>query len=115
MNAVHMMASQGGVAVGGVIWGAAATSLGLGTTLVGGALLLAASLTLAVPLSINFAHDLNLDPAPLKTFSPYEIIIIFYFLSRNLIFVISWRKFGRRDWVESRKITLCRHWIAANL
>ncbi len=67
MNAVQMMASQGGLAVGGVLWGAAATSLGLGTTLLGGALLLTASLALAVPLSINFADGLNLDPAPLKT------------------------------------------------
>jgi MFS family permease len=66
MNAVHMMASQGGVAVGGVIWGAAAASLGLGATLVGGALLLTASLALAIPLSINFAHGLDLDPKPLK-------------------------------------------------
>jgi len=66
MNAVHMMASQGGVAVGGVIWGAAAASLGLGATLVGGAFLLAASLALAIPLSINFAHRLELDPKPLK-------------------------------------------------
>jgi MFS family permease len=67
MNAVHMMASQGGVALGGVLWGGAATSLGLGPTLVGGALLLTASLTLAIPLSINFAHSLNLDAAPLET------------------------------------------------
>jgi MFS family permease len=66
MNAVHMMASQGGVAAGAVFWGAAATSFGLGPTLVGGALLLTASLALAIPLSINFAHSLNLDPAPLK-------------------------------------------------
>jgi hypothetical protein len=66
MNAVHMMASQGGVALGGVLWGGAATSVGLGPTLVGGALLLTASLTLAIPLSINFAHSLNVDPAPLK-------------------------------------------------
>jgi predicted MFS family arabinose efflux permease len=66
MNAVHMMASQGGVALGGVLWGGAATSLGLGPTLVGGALLLTASLTLAIPLSINFAHSLNLDAAPLE-------------------------------------------------
>ena len=71
MNAVHMMASQGGVALGGVLWGWAATSLGLGQTLVGGALLLTASLTLAIPLSINFAHSLNLDPAPLKN-RPHE-------------------------------------------
>src|SRR5271166_6334705 len=66
MNAVHMMASQAGVALGGVLWGWAATSLGLGPTLVGGALLLTASLTLAIPLSINFANSLNFDPAPLE-------------------------------------------------
>ena len=67
MNAVNLMASQGGVALGGVLWGGAATYVGLGPTLVGGALLLTASLTLAIPLSINFASSLNLDPAPLKT------------------------------------------------
>jgi MFS family permease len=66
MNAVHMMASQAGIALGGILWGGAATSLGLGTTLMGGALLLTASLALAIPLSINFAHSLNLDPAPLE-------------------------------------------------
>jgi MFS family permease len=69
MNAVNLMASQGGVAFGGVLWGGAATYVGLGPTLVGGALLLTASLTLAIPLSINFASSLNLDPAPLKTTS----------------------------------------------
>jgi MFS family permease len=69
MNAVNLMASQGGVALGGVLWGGAATYVGLGPTLLGGALLLAASLTLAIPLSINFASSLNLDPAPLKTTS----------------------------------------------
>jgi MFS family permease len=66
MNAVHMMASQGGVALGGILWGGAATSFGVGRTLVGGALLLTASLALAVPLSINFAHSLKLDPAPIN-------------------------------------------------
>ena len=65
MNAVHMMASQGGVAVGGILWGAAAIWFGVGATLVGGGFLLAASLALAVPLSINFAHGLNLDSDPL--------------------------------------------------
>jgi predicted MFS family arabinose efflux permease len=35
MNAVNLMASQGGVALGGVLWGAAATYVGLGPTLVG--------------------------------------------------------------------------------
>jgi hypothetical protein len=66
MNAVHMMASQGGVALGGILWGEAATSLGLGRTLIGGALLLTASLALAIPLSIDFAQSLDLEPAPLE-------------------------------------------------
>jgi MFS family permease len=66
MNAVHMMASQGGVALGGILWGQAATSLGLSPTLLGGALLLTASLALAVPLSINFAYALDLELRPLK-------------------------------------------------
>jgi predicted MFS family arabinose efflux permease len=66
MNAVHMMASQGGVALGGIIWGWSATSFGLGKTLVGGAILLVFSLVLAIPLSINFAYSLELDPAPLE-------------------------------------------------
>ncbi len=67
MNAVHMVASQGGVALGGVLWGWSANSLGLGTTLFGGAILLTASLVLAIPLSINFAQTLNLDPEPLES------------------------------------------------
>ncbi len=67
MNAVHMVSSQGGVALGGILWGWSATSLGLGNTLIGGAILLTASLVLAIPLSINFAHSLNLDPEPLES------------------------------------------------
>jgi len=70
MNALHMMSSQGGVALGAIVWGAAAASWGLRVTLVGGALLLTVSLALAIPLSIDFAHDLDLDPAPLK--APHE-------------------------------------------
>jgi MFS family permease len=66
MNAVHMMVSQGGAALGGILWGGSTTYLGLGQTLVGGAILLSASLALAIPLSINFAHSLKLDPAPLE-------------------------------------------------
>jgi hypothetical protein len=62
-----MVASQGGVALGGILWGWSATSLGLGNTLIGGALLLAASLALAIPLSINFAHSLNFAPSPLES------------------------------------------------
>jgi MFS family permease len=74
MNAVHMVASQGGVALGGILWGWSATSLGLGHTLLGGAFLLAASLVLAIPLSINFAHSLNLDPAPLESAHDFPLV-----------------------------------------
>jgi MFS family permease len=67
MNAVHMVASQGGVALGGILWGWSATILGLDKTLIGGAILLTVSLVLAIPLSINFAHSLNFDPAPIES------------------------------------------------
>jgi Transmembrane secretion effector len=73
MNALHMMASQGGVALGAIVWGAAAASLGLRVTLVGGALLLMVSLALAIPLSIDFAHGLDLDPAPLKAAHEFSL------------------------------------------
>jgi Transmembrane secretion effector len=66
LNAVYMMASQAGVALGGILWGGAATAVGLRFTLGGGALLLMASLALALRLSINFAQGLNLDPEPLE-------------------------------------------------
>jgi MFS family permease len=62
MNALNMMASAAGVALGGILWGWSATSLGLSQTLVGGAILLTVSLVLAIPLSINFAQSLNFDP-----------------------------------------------------
>ena len=58
---------KAGLRIGGILWGWSATSLGLSNTLIGGAILLTASLILAIPLSINFAHALNLDPAPLET------------------------------------------------
>jgi len=66
MNAVHMMVSQGGIALGGVLWGWAATAFGVETALLGGAILLVGSLVLILPLSINFAQNLELDPAPLR-------------------------------------------------
>jgi MFS family permease len=66
MNAVHMMVSQGGIALGGVLWGWAATAFGVETALLGGAILLVGSLVLIMPLSINFAQKLELDPAPLR-------------------------------------------------
>jgi MFS family permease len=73
MNALHMMASQGGVALGAVIWGTAAASLGLSRTLGGGALLFTISLALAIPLSIDFTHVLALDTAPFKAAQDFPL------------------------------------------
>jgi MFS family permease len=63
MNATHIMLSQGGMALGGLIWGGAAASLGVKFTLLAAAALLLSSLALAFPLSIDFTGKLNFDPA----------------------------------------------------
>jgi Bacterial protein of unknown function (DUF894). len=61
--------SQGAMALGGVVWGAAAAILGLYPTLIGGAVLLSISLILAIPLSINFTGKLEFDPGSVTSFS----------------------------------------------
>lgn len=63
MNATHIMLSQGGMALGGLVWGGAAASLGAQFTLLAAAALLLSSLALAFPLSIDFTGTLNFDPA----------------------------------------------------
>jgi MFS family permease len=67
MNATHIMLSQGGMALGGLIWGGSAASLGVKFTLLAAAALLLSSLALAFPLSIDFTGKLNFDPAPPTT------------------------------------------------
>jgi MFS family permease len=62
MNATHIMLSQGGMALGGIVWGATAATMGIQVALWAAAILLLASLGLAFPLSINFAEGLNFDP-----------------------------------------------------
>src|ERR1700752_1799743 len=47
MNATHIMLSQGGMAMGGLVWGGSAASLGLPFTLLAAAVLLLSSLALA--------------------------------------------------------------------
>jgi predicted MFS family arabinose efflux permease len=69
MNATIIMVSQGAMALGGVIWGCAATNAGASYTLLGAAILFLISLSLAAPLSINFTGTLNFDPAPVTSFS----------------------------------------------
>jgi hypothetical protein len=59
MNATVIMISQGAMALGGVIWGSAASLAGASYTLVGAAVLFLTSLLLARRLSINFAGNLE--------------------------------------------------------
>jgi predicted MFS family arabinose efflux permease len=69
MNATVIMVSQGAMALGGVIWGCAATKAGTSYALLGAAILFLISLVLAAPLSIDFTGKLNFDPAPVTSFS----------------------------------------------
>jgi MFS family permease len=69
LNATVIMVSQGAMALGGIAWGTAAAILGVDHTLIGGAVLLFISLILAIPLSINFTGNLELDPASVTSFS----------------------------------------------
>jgi MFS family permease len=58
MNATVIMISQGAMALGGVIWGAAAGIAGASFTLLGAAALFLTSLLLALRLSINATRNL---------------------------------------------------------
>lgn len=58
MSATVIMASQGGIAVGGIVWGFSSQLAGLDVTLIVAAVTLALSLLLAIPLSINFTTSL---------------------------------------------------------
>ena len=59
MNATVIMISQGAMALGGVIWGAAGAIAGTSYTLLGAAVLFLMSLLLARRLSINVAGNLQ--------------------------------------------------------
>ena len=69
MNATIIMASQGAMALGGIIWGTSAVEVGVSYTLIAAAFLLLISLTLAVRFSIDFTGALDLEPARVTTFS----------------------------------------------
>src|SRR5271166_1123092 len=69
INATVIMAAQGAMALGGIVWGAAAATVGVNHTLIGGASLLFISLILAIPLSINFTGKLEFDPGSVTSFS----------------------------------------------
>ena len=70
MNATHMMVSQGGISLAGIVWGALATTLGLEW-----ALYLASGLGIVGALtakrwSIDFSTETNLEPDPLANQPP---------------------------------------------
>jgi len=69
MNATIIMASQGAMALGGIIWGTSAVEAGVSYTLIAAAFLLLISLALAVRFSIDFTGALDLEPARVTTFS----------------------------------------------
>jgi MFS family permease len=69
MNATIIMVSQGAMALGGIIWGVLASTLGVTLTLEIAAGLLLLSLPLTIWLSIDFVGELNFTPAPVTSLS----------------------------------------------
>jgi MFS family permease len=62
LNAAQIMVSQGGIAVGGLAWGAAAAFTGFEYTLLLATLLVCFNLSVAGPLSIDFIKPLDAEP-----------------------------------------------------
>jgi MFS family permease len=63
LNAATIMVSQGGIAIGGLAWGAAAAFTGFEYTLLLATLLVCFNLAMAGPLSIDFIKSLDAEPA----------------------------------------------------
>ena len=63
LNAATIMVSQGGIAIGGLAWGAAAAFTGFEYTLLLATLLVCFNLVMAGPLSIDFIKSLDAEPA----------------------------------------------------
>jgi len=64
MNATVIMAAQGAMALGGIIWGSSVSMWGVGPTLISASILQLATLLLQSRLSIDFAGALDVEPAP---------------------------------------------------
>ena len=64
MNATVIMASQGAMALGGIIWGSSASIWGVTSTLFAACVLQTASLVFQFWLSIDFTGKLDFEPAP---------------------------------------------------
>ena len=63
LNAATIMVSQGGIAIGGLAWGAAAAFTGFEYTLLLATLLVCFNLSIAGPLSIDFIKALDAEPS----------------------------------------------------
>jgi MFS family permease len=70
MNATHMMVSQAGISLAGLLWGALATTLGLEWALLSASAAGIAGALTAKRWSIDFSTDINLDPDPLVSEAP---------------------------------------------
>jgi hypothetical protein len=64
LNAAQIMVSQGGIALGGLAWGAAAAFTGFEYTLLLATLLVCYNLTVSGPLSLDFIKSVDIEPAP---------------------------------------------------
>jgi MFS family permease len=64
LNAAQLMVSQGGIALGGIAWGAAASFTGFEYTLLLAALLVCLNLSVAGPFSIDFVQTIDAELAP---------------------------------------------------
>jgi MFS family permease len=70
LNATHMMVSQGGISLAGLVWGAVATTLGLNWALLSASALGIISALTAKRWSIDFSAEVNLDSDPLPPEGP---------------------------------------------
>jgi MFS family permease len=73
MNASHMMVSQGGMAIAGLLWGTLATRFNVDWALLSASLLGVIGALTAKKWSIDFSTEMNAEPVPLTTnySSPY--------------------------------------------
>jgi MFS family permease len=71
MNATHMMVSQGGMSLAGLVWGTLAATLGLDWALFSASALGIVGALTARRWSIDFSTQINLEPDPLTNELPY--------------------------------------------
>jgi MFS family permease len=66
MNATIIMAAQGAMALGGIVWGTSVSIWGVQWTLIVACVLQLASLVIQLRLSIDFTSTLDFEPAPMS-------------------------------------------------